>query len=165
MGPRYLRDDGKLLADSRPRRRGGIASDPRLGSQAGEQAEVRDFIDPKGLSVEQHSPRRRRPSLGDTEIKGCDSGWCAPWQWQARHRIGSAGSNRRVHVPRPTQNRRPRPDPVPEWAAEYTTARFGLGETVPLRRSRHALSVSARLTIRSSRRRLAAQLNSGVVII
>ena len=45
MGPRYLRDDGELLAIGRPRQRGGAASDARLGGQAGGQAEVRGVAD------------------------------------------------------------------------------------------------------------------------
>ena len=32
MGPRYLRDDGELLASGRPRRRGGTAGDARVVS-------------------------------------------------------------------------------------------------------------------------------------
>ena len=37
------------------------------------------------------------------------------------------------------EDRRPRPDPVPERAAQHATARAGLGEAAPQRRGRHAL--------------------------
>src|SRR5499426_55770 len=52
-------------------------------------------------------------------------------------------SDRRVQLPRPPQDRRPRPDPVPERAAQHATARAGLGEAAPQRRGRHALPVRA----------------------
>ena len=48
-----------------------------------------------------------------------------------------------VQVPRPPQDRRPRPDPVPERAAQHATARAGLGEAAPQRRGRHALPARA----------------------
>ena len=54
-------------------------------------------------------------------------------------RAGPAGSDRRVQVPRPPQDRRPRPDLVPEWAVEHATARAGLGEAAPLRRGAVAM--------------------------
>jgi hypothetical protein len=41
------------------------------------------------------------------------------------------------------QDRRPRPDPVPERAAQHATARAGLGEAAPQRRGRHALPARA----------------------
>jgi hypothetical protein len=46
-------------------------------------------------------------------------------------------------VPRPPEDRRPRPDPVPERAAQHATARAGLGEAAPQRRGRHALPARA----------------------
>ena len=49
MGPHHLRDDGELLAGGRSRRRGGAASDTRVGGQAGGQAEIRGVVDAKGL--------------------------------------------------------------------------------------------------------------------
>ena len=52
-------------------------------------------------------------------------------------------SDRRVQVPRPPQDRRPRSDPVPERAAQHATARAGLGEATPQRRGRHALPARA----------------------
>ena len=51
-------------------------------------------------------------------------------------------------VPRPPQDRRPRPDAVPERAAQHATARAGLGQAAPQRRGRHALP--ARALTRSS---------------
>ena len=41
------------------------------------------------------------------------------------------------------QDRRPRPDPVPERAVQHATARAGLGEAAPQRRGRHALPARA----------------------
>ena len=52
-------------------------------------------------------------------------------------------TRRRVQVPHPPQDRRPRPDPVPERAARHATARAGLGEAAPQRRGRHALPARA----------------------
>src|SRR6267378_1030737 len=60
-----------------------------------------------------------------------------------RERAGPAGSHRRVQVPRPAQDRGPRPDPVPERAAQHATARAGLDESAPQRRGRHALPARA----------------------
>jgi hypothetical protein len=40
---------------------------------------------------------------------------------------------------RPSQDRGPRPDPVPGRAAQHATARDDLGRAVPQRRGRHAL--------------------------
>ena len=60
-----------------------------------------------------------------------------------RDRAGPAGSDRRVQVPRPPQDRRPWPDPVPERAAQHATPRAGLGEAAPQRRGRHALPARA----------------------
>src|SRR5262249_10918628 len=57
-----------------------------------------------------------------------------------------AGSDRRVQVPHPPQDRRSRPDPVPERAAQHATARAGLGDAAPQRRGRYALPACARLT-------------------
>ena len=51
--------------------------------------------------------------------------------------------DRRGQVPRPPQDRRPRPDLVPERAAQHATARAGLGEAAPQRRGRHALPARA----------------------
>jgi hypothetical protein len=52
-------------------------------------------------------------------------------------------TDRRVQVPRPSQDRRPRPDPVPKRAAEHAPARAGLDEAAPQRRGRHALPARA----------------------
>jgi dihydrofolate reductase len=41
--------------------------------------------------------------------------------------------------PRPSQNRRPRADPLPERASQHATARPHLGKATLLRRGRHAL--------------------------
>ena len=48
-----------------------------------------------------------------------------------------------VQAPRSSQDRRPRPDPVPGRAALYATARAGLGEAAPQWRGRHALPARA----------------------
>src|SRR5690606_5602874 len=62
-------------------------------------------------------------------------------------RTGSAGSDRRVHVPPPPEDRWPRSDPVPGWPAWFATARSGLREVAPQRRGRHALPARGHLTI------------------
>jgi hypothetical protein len=59
--------------------------------------------------------------------------------------LWGTGSDRRVQVPRSSQDRRPRPDPVPERAARHATARAGLGEPAQQRRGRHALPARGRL--------------------
>src|SRR6185295_14217668 len=60
------------------------------------------------------------------------------------------------------QDRRPRPDPVPERAAQHATARAGLGEAAPQRPGRHALP--ARALTQSSIVRVAVGFDSGRIV-
>ena len=76
---------------------------------------------------------------GRAKTQGRDPGRRASRQRQARDRVGPAGTDRRVQVPRPPYDRRPRPDPVSERANQHATARIRLCEAAPQRRGRHAL--------------------------
>jgi dihydrofolate reductase len=51
---------------------GGAAGDPRMGGQAGGQAEVRGVVDANGLPVDQQPPPRRRPAHERAETEGRD---------------------------------------------------------------------------------------------
>src|SRR5581483_8180744 len=84
------------------------------------------------------------------EAEGRDPGRRAPRQRQARDGVGSAGTDRRVQVPRPPEDRWPRPDAIPERASRHAPARVDLGEAAPQWRGRHALPARARLTSRCS---------------
>ena len=59
---------------------------------------------------------------GRTAPQGRDPERRAPRQRQARDRAGPVGSDRRVQAARPPQDRRSRPDPVRERAAQHATA-------------------------------------------
>src|SRR5882724_9212958 len=71
------------------------AGHTRVGGQAGGQAQVRGVGDAQGRDPGRGPPRKR----------------------QARDRARPAGLDRRVQAARPSQDRRPRPDAVPERAA------------------------------------------------
>jgi hypothetical protein len=55
-----------------------LASDARVGGQAGGQAEVRGVIDANGLPVDQQPTHRWRLAHERAETQGCDPCWRAP---------------------------------------------------------------------------------------
>ena len=111
VGPRHLRDDGELLASGRPRRR-------RHRRRCASGRSLRP-------SRSTWCPRRERTSRGPTATTSPTT--CARDVQKLKDatpdgtlgsascdRAGPAGSDRRVQIARPSQDRRPRPDPLRE---------------------------------------------------